>query len=133
MERDVFSEFSHFMIHLDSEARAPELGIVRLLSDFSSALARLEEEAIKDRKLAPQRICHIRLTSNIVSIVSSDNARQAERVLRGRVRDAINELPVAKQDEAWEKEFQRRLVWQRYYDRHELEHESEDTASGKVV
>ncbi|UPL00687.1 hypothetical protein LCI18_011621 [Fusarium solani-melongenae] len=113
MERDVFSEFNHFMIHLDSEASAPELGIVRLLSDFSLALARLEEEAIND--------------------LSSDNARQAERILRGRIRDAINELPVTRQGEAWEKKSQRRLIWQRYYDRHELQRESEDTASGKLV
>ncbi|RSL88564.1 hypothetical protein CEP51_001690 [Fusarium floridanum] len=111
IQRDVFSKFSHFMIHLDSEATAPELGIVRLLSGFSPELARLEEQAIND--------------------LSSDNARQAERVLRGRIRDAINELPVTKQSEAWEKEFQRRLIWQRYYDRHELEQESEDAASSK--
>ncbi|RSL68647.1 hypothetical protein CEP54_002748 [Fusarium duplospermum] len=113
MERDVFSNFGHFMIHLDSEATAPELGRVRLLSGFSPELARLEEEGIKD--------------------LSSDNARQAERVLRGRIRDAINELPMAKQSEAWDNELQRRLIWQRYYDRHKLEQESEDTTSGEVT
>ncbi|KAM0417177.1 hypothetical protein ACHAPT_012814 [Fusarium lateritium] len=109
MEQDVFSKFSHFMIDLDAKASVPEFGIVRLISGFSPELARLEEEAIDD--------------------LSSDNARQAERVRRGRIRDAINELDPEKQCKAWENEHQRRLIWKRHRERHELERESKNATS----
>jgi hypothetical protein len=59
--------------------------------------------------------------------VCSSHARNAERVCRDRIRDAINTLDAAKQDEAWKKELQRRLIWDRHHEQHKRKAELADT------
>jgi hypothetical protein len=59
--------------------------------------------------------------------VKSPHARKAERVRRDRIRDAINTLDSAKQNEAWKEELQRRLIWDRHYDQQKRKAELADT------
>lgn len=49
-ELDVYSNFNHFMIDLDSMLDISELYNVRLISKYSPELARLEEESFNDSK-----------------------------------------------------------------------------------
>lgn len=59
--------------------------------------------------------------------VCSPCGRKAERVRRDQIRDAINALDAAQQNEAWEAEWKRRSIWDRHHEQHKRKADSEDT------
>ncbi|KAJ4325096.1 hypothetical protein N0V84_003640 [Fusarium piperis] len=80
-----------------------------IYSEFAEFMLQL------DPKPGLSDLCNIRL------IIQSPDARKAERVRRDRIRDEINALDPEKRNEAWDKEHQRRLIWDRHRERHENE------------
>lgn len=56
--------------------------------------------------------------SNIALVVSSLDLRKAERVHRDQIRDSINALDAAQQNEAWQTESQRRRIWDQHHEEH---------------
>lgn len=133
-EFDVFSEFGQFVVDLDSTPDLAEFFNVKLIGKYSKELARLEIESFNDCKLhiyLPPPIDKRNQNSNIPLAVNSPNARKAERVRRDRIRDAINMLDPSQQNETWEEERRRRLIWDRHYARHEREQRLADAASAK--